>query len=133
MVDGQPALVLPLMHHLVQQRLDGLAPTMSSDVTATYRDLGALAQWIAVSVVPKPALHASRHPYRNPRKPAAEPLAVQQLIGTDELFSHRSIVGMSSFRGAALSGRRLELQRELRLIVSANHPASSTAEAEEKL
>src|SRR5687768_16988097 len=132
MVHRQATLVLPLMHHLVEQRLDCLAPAMSPYVTAADRDLRALARWIAVSVMSEPALHSTRHPYWNPGKRPAEPLAIQLFAGAPELFSHRLIIGMSSFPGAPLSRRRLELERKLRVIAYANHPASSTAESEEK-
>src|SRR5687767_11086008 len=101
MVHRQPALVLPLMHHLVKQRLDGLAPAMPPDVPAAYRDLGPFARWIAVSVMPESALHSTRHTDGNPGKRPAEALAIQLFVRAPELFSHRFIVGMSSFTWAA--------------------------------
>jgi|SRR5687768_15432153 hypothetical protein len=104
---------------------------MSADVTAAYGDLRARARRIAVSVMSESALHSTGHPYWNSGKRAAEPLAIQLVVGAPELFSHRLIIGMSSFTGA-LSRRRLELECKLRLIAYANHPASSTAESEEK-
>ena len=40
MIDRMAGLVLPLMHHLVQQRMQGLVPSVTSNVTSTHDDLG---------------------------------------------------------------------------------------------
>ena len=66
MIDREPILVLPLVHHLVNQRLDRLAPPVSSNVTAADCNLGSLAGRIAMRVMPKPALHPTRYPDWNP-------------------------------------------------------------------
>jgi hypothetical protein len=73
---------------------------MSSDVPPADHDLRATARWIAVSVVPEPALHPSRHAYRNGAKRSAEPLTVQRLVRAPESLSHRSIIRVSLFRSA---------------------------------
>src|SRR6476659_9409194 len=43
-IDRVTRLVLPLMHHLVQQRVERLLPAMAPDVTTTHHDLGRLAR-----------------------------------------------------------------------------------------
>jgi hypothetical protein len=43
-VDGWPALVLPLVHHLVQQRVQRLLPAVAADVVAADHDLRDVAR-----------------------------------------------------------------------------------------
>ena len=39
-IDGGAGFVLPLVHHLVQQRMQRFTPTMPHDVRSRQRDLG---------------------------------------------------------------------------------------------
>jgi len=105
---------------------------MPSNVTATDDDLGALARWVAVSVVSEPALHPSRHAYRNRREQSTEPLAVENAVRAPESLRHRFIFGMRPLRSAALALRRLELEGELRFVSCQLHSGPSAPEAEEK-
>jgi hypothetical protein len=43
MIDRELVIVLPLMHHLVNQRLDRLAPPVSSNVAAADYNFRSLA------------------------------------------------------------------------------------------
>src|SRR5881392_3608594 len=58
MIHDQPLLVLPLMHHLVQQRVQRFLPSIAADVATAEHDLRltALTRW---TVVAQPAPHAS--------------------------------------------------------------------------
>ena len=47
MVDRAAGLVLPLMHHLVQQRVQRLLPSVPAQMRAADRDLGRLAAGVA--------------------------------------------------------------------------------------
>jgi hypothetical protein len=105
---------------------------MPSNVTATDDDLGALARWVAVSVVSEPALHPSRHPYRNRGERSTEPLAVEHVVRAPESLRHRFIVAMSPFRRAPLALRRLELEGELRFVACAPRSRPSPAEAKKE-
>ena len=42
MIDREPVLVLPLVHHLVNERLDRLAPSVPPNVAPADGDLPAL-------------------------------------------------------------------------------------------
>ena len=133
MIDREPVLVLPLVHHLVNERLDRLAPSMTPNVASADRDLATLARRIAMSVMPEPALHPSRHAYRYSRQCPTESLPIELFMRPPELLSHRFIIRMSSLRRPRLARRRLQLKRELRLIVPARYSASSAPETEEEL
>ena len=91
---GAPGLVLPLMHHLVQQRVQRLVPA----VAAQCRQLIAISPGspaLRRRVVAEPALHAARHANRNGLQRAAEMLGVVPLVPLGEL---RSASGSSSGR-----------------------------------
>ena len=119
MVNGLTGLILPLVHHFMNERLNCLAPSMTSNVSTADRDLRALARRVAVSVVPEPALHPSRHSNRNSRERPAESLPIELFMRALEPLGHRFIIAMSFLRRPRLAWRRLELQSELRLIVPA--------------
>jgi hypothetical protein len=50
-IDFEARLILPLMHHLVKQGLDSLAPSVASDVTAADDNLRLTVRLSAKSVV----------------------------------------------------------------------------------
>jgi hypothetical protein len=133
MVNRLAGLILPLVHHLVNERLDRLAPSVTPNVSSADRDLPSLAGRIAMSVMPEPALHPSRYAYRNPCERAAESLAIQLFVRATELLGHRVIIAMSSLGRPRLARRRLELESELRLVVDVRYSASSAPDAEEEL
>ena len=58
-IDLEPLLILPLMHHLMQQGVERLVPPVTPDVPAADHDLrlAAVRGW---TVVAKPALHSAR-------------------------------------------------------------------------
>ena len=58
-IDRVAGLILPLMHHLVQQRVQRFLPAVSSDVTATHDDLGRFAGRRRRHVVAQSRTHAS--------------------------------------------------------------------------
>jgi hypothetical protein len=64
MIDCEPLLVLPLVHHLVQQSVERLFPAVTPDVASAQNDL-RLTVIGCGAVVPEPALHAARHPNRH--------------------------------------------------------------------
>ena len=133
MVNGLASLILPLMHHFMNERLYCLAPSMTPNVSSADRDLRTLARRIAMSVMPEPALHPSRHAYRDPRERPAESLAIELFMRARELLSHCFIIAMSFLRRARLARRRLELESELCLVVGARQSAPSPPDAEEEL
>ena len=133
MVNGLASLILPLVHHFMNERLHCLAPSMTPNVSSADRDLRTLARRIAMSVMPEPALHPSRHSNRNSRERPAESLPIELFMRPPELLSHRFIIAMSSLGRPRLAWRRLELKSELQLVTDASQPASSASDAEEEL
>lgn len=133
MVNPQPALVLPLMNHLVQQCMDGLFPTVALDMPAADNDLGGVPVLAAPCVVPEPALHSPRHPYRHPFQLTTKLRSIQRRMLALESIDKPLIRGMRPLGCPATNARRingaamrLELERELEL------PAANTDQASER-
>lgn len=108
MIHSESAFILPLMDHLVNQRVYRLVPSMSSDVTTTYHDLGALPGRIPVSVMSEPALHPARDAHWNSAQQPAESLAVERLMRAAESLDHGLVIRMRAFPNTPrTSDRRL--------------------------
>src|SRR5450756_44288 len=75
MIDDQPLLVLPLVHHLVQQRVQRLLPPVAPDMPPAD-DYLRLAPVSGRAVVAQPALHPARDAEENRPQRAAKSLAV---------------------------------------------------------
>src|ERR1051325_7784863 len=69
--ESMPRLGLPLVHHLVQERLRYAGPALGVDRAAAQRDLGALARLGGPEFAQPPA-HPRREPDLHPPEPAAE-------------------------------------------------------------
>src|SRR5205807_1988983 len=74
-IDGMAALVLPLVHHLVQQGVPGFLPPVPADVPPAERDLGRLPMRGA-RIVAEATPHASRHAQRYRFQSTVEVLGV---------------------------------------------------------
>ena len=80
MIDGEPVLGLPLVYHLVQQRVLHFGPRMSGYVAAADRDL----EWAAGPQVHRqlaePGAHASREAYRSLAQGTTEVSLVEEAV-----------------------------------------------------
>ena len=56
MVDDEPLLILPLVHHLVEERVHGFFPTVAANVAAADDDLG-FAAFRGGTIVTEAAAH----------------------------------------------------------------------------
>src|SRR5207249_10479545 len=92
MVDRVACLVLPLVHHLVQQRVERLVPAMAADVPPTDRNLGRFAER-RTGVVSQPAPHAARHAYRHGAELAVEVLGIVPLMPPRQLTDEVAVLG----------------------------------------
>src|SRR4029077_928671 len=90
MVDDQPLLVLPLVHHLVQQRVQRLLPPVAANVAPADDDLG-LTTFARRRVVPQPALHPPRDANGNHSQRSAESLIVVRGVPPRELPNKRHV------------------------------------------
>ena len=116
MIHRLASLILPLMHHLMQQRRNGFLPTMPPNVTPAYHDLGAKLLLAAQRVMPEPPLHPPRHPNRNVRKLATKFRGIQFTMRTREVTHVTLIVRMRPLPRCSPRDdrtRRLEIEREL--------------------
>ena len=102
-----PALVLPLVHHFMEERFESFPPSVAPHVSPADNDLGTGARAIAVRVVPKPALHPPRDPNWNRSEHASELLIVQQLVRAAKLRHQLLIVRMITLRRPVRVNRRL--------------------------
>ena len=116
MIHRLASLILPLMHHLMQQRRNGFLPTMPPNVTPAYHDLGAKLLLAAQRVMPEPPLHPPRHANRNVRKLTTELRRIELPMRTREITHIPLIIRMRPLPGSNPRNnrtRRLEIEREL--------------------
>src|SRR5690242_21898205 len=75
MVDDEPLLILPLVHHLVQKRVHRFVPAIAANVAAADNDL-RLAAFCRGTVVAESAAHPSRDADWNLAQLGAAPFGV---------------------------------------------------------
>src|SRR6185295_12028856 len=90
MVHREPLLVLPLVHHLVQKRVERFVPAIATNVAPAENDLrlGCLTRW---RVMAEAALHAPGDADWNLAQGSVEPLLVVSLVQSRELANQRHI------------------------------------------
>jgi hypothetical protein len=76
-VDPEPGLRLPLVHHLVQQGVLDFGPGVPRQVAATHRDLRGAAGAEIGGELSQPGAHPARQPDRNVTQRATEMLRVE--------------------------------------------------------
>src|ERR1041385_8979875 len=74
--EPMPRLGLPLVHHLVEQRLRYAGPSVGVEGPAAQRDLGPLTR-LGGPEFAQPAAHPRREPDLHPSEPAAEAAGVE--------------------------------------------------------
>ena len=105
MIDRQPGLVLPLMNHFVEQRVERLVPSVPADVSPADRDLRGVAARGA-GVVPQPTPHSSRHANGNAAKRATKVLRVVVRMPSRQLGHERSVFFPRSWPSRRRRGTR---------------------------
>src|SRR5690242_8112377 len=104
MVDDEPLLILPLVHHLVQKRVHRFVPAVAANVAPADNNF-RLAAFCRRTVVAESAAHPSRDAYWNLAQLAAEPLVVVGAVPLRELSYQRHVRGMGLLRGALATRR----------------------------
>src|SRR5512146_2842507 len=111
-IERKAGFVLPLVHHLVQERVQRLVPPMATEMPPGDRDLGAVAV-LGRRVVPEPAPHPARDANRHrlervaeilgvvPSVPLRQSLRRRLVLRTHALAAHRR-VGHARRRDAEL-------------------------------
>src|SRR5262245_48972730 len=92
MIDRASGLVLPLMHHLVQQGLQRFGPSVAPKVTPTDRELRRCSKR-GSRVVSQPAPHATRHTDGNGLQLPTEMLGVVARVPAGELRREGLVFG----------------------------------------
>ena len=115
MVHGKSCLVLPLVHHLVEKRVNGLVPAVAPDVPPADHDLRIAGGLPPQDIVSKPAFHPPGHAYRDRAQLATEAGRVELRVVLPELANEAFIRWMGSLRRTRnLRGLgRIEIERKL--------------------
>jgi hypothetical protein len=94
MINLQPALVLPLMHHLMEERLERFVPPMPTQMPAADHDLGWLTGRRRGAILSEMRPQATRHAdAEGPQSSAEEPRVVLRMPRRETL-GMVAIVGM---------------------------------------
>lgn len=105
MIDLLHCLVMPLMHHLVQQRLNHLVPAVPADMAAADNDLRAISLLPAQRVMPQPRFHPARHANGNRAQLSTEFREIELAVRASEI-THEPLIGRMSALDRALLARR---------------------------
>lgn len=114
MIHFPAVFILPLMHHLVQQRGNRLIPTMIPDMPPAYHDLGTIPLLTTQRVMSQPPLHPARHSNRNVRKLPSELQSIELAMRTSQRTRKLLVCWMSPLPPRSGRGRRrrpLEIER----------------------
>ena len=130
MIDANPGLGLPLMYHLVQQRVLDLLPCVPRDVTTADGDIERAAGPDLDCQLTQPGAHAAGEPDGDLTQGTGEVLRVQSLVQAGEPVQKNQITGASSFprarprpRWGMLLDRELEKLALGRAAQSTRNPA----------
>ena len=91
-IERLAGFILPLMHHLMQERLEGFLPSVPPQVPPADGDLPARLGSCR-GVVPEPAAHATGHANRDGLEASVEMLGVELAMQMRELRGQRLILG----------------------------------------
>ena len=94
MIDDVPVLVLPLVHHLVEQGVECLRHSVPPNVTAADHDLGPVIIAARGAVVTEPALHSPRDAQAYAAQLSGKVERVVLGMPANQLLDERGIVGM---------------------------------------
>jgi hypothetical protein len=112
MVHGKSCLVLPLVYHLMEKRVNGLVPAVPPDVTPADHDLCIAGGLPPQDIMSEPAFHPPRHAYRDRAQLATEAGRVELRVVLPELANEAFIGRMGSLRrtGNLRGLRRIEIE-----------------------
>ena len=114
MIDLLPCFVLPLMHHLVQQRLNRLVPAVPADMAAADHDLRAISLLPAQRVMPQPRFHPARDANRNRAQLSTEFREIELAVRASEI-THELLIGRMGALDRGLLTRRLRRTTRLEI------------------
>ena len=98
MIDCETTLILPLVHHLVQQRVHCFFPSVAADVTTADDDLRLASLLSAPGVVAEPTFHPARNADGHDSQLPSEPGRIQRGMALCKLARQPFICWMRTFR-----------------------------------
>src|SRR6266542_6802137 len=98
-IELEALLILPLMHHLVEERVRRFLPAVAPDMPPADRDFSGSVS-IVGRVVTKSRSHAARHSNQNRLQRTVEPLRIVDRMQATELAGQRLVARISSLRCA---------------------------------
>src|SRR4051794_4142358 len=96
MIEGRARFSLPLMDHLVNQRLERITPSVAPDVTPADRDFSRRRSHDR-RIVSETTLHAPRYTHGDGRQRARKPFGVEPPVFLDQPGGPRLVIGMRTF------------------------------------
>jgi hypothetical protein len=99
MIHRKSTLILPLVHHFMEKRVNGLVPAVAPDVASADHDLRIAGSLPPQDVVSKPAFHPARNPYGDRAQLTAEAGRVELGVMLPELSNEPFIGRMRSLSG----------------------------------
>jgi hypothetical protein len=113
MVDRKTGLRLPLMHHLVQNRVLDFRPRVAKDMTPADGDLGGPTGCEVYRQLSEPGAHPAGDPDGDGAEAAAEMLPVQPLMAGREAPQQGDVARAGALAAGPARGRwRVQLHRE---------------------
>jgi hypothetical protein len=129
MIDSKPGLGLPLVHHLVQQRVLDLCPTVPGDMLPAQGELERTAGPDIHGELSQPAAHSAGEPDRDLPQSPAEMILVEPAMEFLEPVKQQHVAGAGAL--AAAGPRRrwcVLLHRELEKL-ALGHAAERTRDS----
>ena len=132
MIDSKPSLGLPLMHHLVQQRVLDFRPTVPGDVLPAQGELERPTGPDIHGQLPQPPAHPAGEPDRNLPQSPAEVFLVEPAMEFLEPVQQKHVTGTGALASPRSRRRRgMLLHRELEKLAlghAAERPTDSRVE-----
>ena len=108
MIDDVAVLVLPLMHHLVEQCVQRFRPSVAADVATADHDLDSIVVGARRAVVSEAALHSARDANGHVAELSREVLPIVVGVPGLELPHHRGVGRVGGLAGPAHRRRPLD-------------------------
>ena len=112
MIHWSSRLVLPLVHHLVEESVNGLVPPVSPDVAPADHDLRVMAGLPAKCVVSEPRFHPPRYSDGNCAQLSTKAGRIELAVRARELANHVQVLRTAN---RPRPRRRLEIEYKLYL------------------
>jgi len=111
-VHRSASLILPLVHHLMQQCVDRFGPAIASNVAVRNHDLATAPIVRAQHVVTEPTREATGYLYLEVREQTAEMREIELRVQRREPRRHRGVIGVPGGRAACSRANRHRIRHD---------------------